>query len=194
MKVTGSAEVELLRLEAYSDADYANDQQDRRSIRGYVTMLNGRVVSYGSRKQGLNAQSTMEAEYVTMNEGARDVMCLRGLCDELMWKMQSKLANFQRNGTPAQVQRVKWLRVKHVVQQVVLVLPAPVRKRKKRKMVTVAGRLLTPHLLDEIASAQEATRANRPKRVQKQSPSTSRSDTSCTTCFDAHHTPSSDAV
>ncbi|KAE9000958.1 hypothetical protein PR002_g18045 [Phytophthora rubi] len=86
MNVTGSAEVELLRLEAYSDADYANDQQDRQSISGYVTMLNGSVVSYGSRKQGLNAQSTMEAEYVAMNEGARDVMWLRGLCDELMWK------------------------------------------------------------------------------------------------------------
>ncbi|KAE9002354.1 hypothetical protein PR001_g17341 [Phytophthora rubi] len=84
--------------------------------------------------------------------------------------MQSKLANFQRNGTPAQVQRAKWLRAKHVVQQDVLVLPAPVRKRKQRKTVTVAGSLLTQELLDEIASAQEATRAKRPKRVQKKAP------------------------
>ncbi|KAE9066510.1 hypothetical protein PF005_g28532 [Phytophthora fragariae] len=51
-------------------------------------MINGCVVSYGSRKQGLNAQSTMEAEYVAMNEGARDIMWLRGLCDELKWQYQ----------------------------------------------------------------------------------------------------------
>jgi len=53
-------------------------------------------------------------------------------------RMQNKLANFQRNGTPTEVQRAKWLRVKHVVQQDILVLPAPVRKRKQRKTVIVA--------------------------------------------------------
>ncbi|KAE9069994.1 hypothetical protein PF007_g27102 [Phytophthora fragariae] len=81
--VTGSNHVDLLRVEAYSDADYANDKEDRQSVSGYVTMVNGSVVSYGSRKQGLNAQSTMESEYIAMNEGARDIMWLRGLCDEL---------------------------------------------------------------------------------------------------------------
>ncbi|KAE8891385.1 hypothetical protein PF003_g24782 [Phytophthora fragariae] len=86
MVVTGSNHVDLLRVEAYSDADYANDKEDRQSVSGYVTMVNGSVVSYGSRKQGLNAQSTMESEYIAMNEGARDIMWLRGLCDELRWR------------------------------------------------------------------------------------------------------------
>jgi hypothetical protein len=85
MVVSCSTTVEILRLEAYSDADYANDSMDRQSISGYVTMVDGNVISYGSRKQGLNAQSTMEAEYVAMNEGARDIMWLRGLCEELRW-------------------------------------------------------------------------------------------------------------
>ena len=72
MKVAGSARSsQLLQLEVYSDADYANDPEDRQSVSGYVTLINGCVISYGSRKQGLNAQSTMEAEYVAMNEGAR---------------------------------------------------------------------------------------------------------------------------
>ncbi|KAE9007404.1 hypothetical protein PR001_g16973 [Phytophthora rubi] len=82
-------------------------------------------------------------------------------------RMQIKLANFQRNGTLVQVQRAKWLRVKHVVQQDVLVLPAPVRKRKQRKTVTVAERLLTQELLDKIASAQEAPRPKKPKRAKR---------------------------
>ena len=72
-----------VKLEVYTDADYANDKVDRQSVSGYVTQVDGNTVSYGSRKQGLNAQSTAEAEYVAMNEGTRDLMWLVGLCDEL---------------------------------------------------------------------------------------------------------------
>ncbi|KAE8878305.1 hypothetical protein PF006_g27964 [Phytophthora fragariae] len=39
-----------VRVAAYSDADYANDPVDRRSVSGYVTTLDGNVVSYASRK------------------------------------------------------------------------------------------------------------------------------------------------
>jgi hypothetical protein len=50
-------------------------------------MIHDSVVAYGSRKQGINAQSTMEAEYVAMNEGIRDLMWLKGLCEELQWQV-----------------------------------------------------------------------------------------------------------
>ncbi|KAE9045888.1 hypothetical protein PR002_g1968 [Phytophthora rubi] len=46
------------RVAAYSDEDYANDPVDRRSVSGYVTTLDGNVVSYASRKQEINALST----------------------------------------------------------------------------------------------------------------------------------------
>jgi hypothetical protein len=78
-------------------------------------------------------------------------------------RMQNKLANFQRDSTPSEVQRAKCLRVKHVVQEDVLVLSAPVRKRTQHKTVTVAGRLLTRKLLDEITSAQETTKQPEPR-------------------------------
>ncbi|KAJ0394166.1 hypothetical protein ATCC90586_002222 [Pythium insidiosum] len=65
-------------LVVYTDADYANDENDRRSISGYVTLLNGATIFYGSRKQGINALSTMEAEYIAMSEGVRDVLCKPG--------------------------------------------------------------------------------------------------------------------
>ncbi|KAE9016164.1 hypothetical protein PR001_g7958 [Phytophthora rubi] len=67
----------------FTDADYANDVDDRKSISGYVTMLDGNVVSYASRKQEINAQSTTEAEYVAMNEGTKDLLWMLGLCLEL---------------------------------------------------------------------------------------------------------------
>ncbi|GMF63018.1 unnamed protein product [Phytophthora fragariaefolia] len=72
-------------LVIYSDADYANDPADRRSISGYVTMLDGNVISYASRKQEINAMSTCEADYVAMSEAAKDVLWLQGLCKELAW-------------------------------------------------------------------------------------------------------------
>ncbi|GMF25673.1 unnamed protein product [Phytophthora fragariaefolia] len=59
MDVRDSNEVETL---LYTNADYANDPVDRKRISGYVTMVDGNVISYASWKQGLNAQSTSEAE------------------------------------------------------------------------------------------------------------------------------------
>ncbi|KAJ8531840.1 hypothetical protein ON010_g14123 [Phytophthora cinnamomi] len=70
----------------YSDADYANDPVDRQSISGYVTMLDGNVVSYASRKQEINALSSCEAEYVAMAEATKDLLWPAGLCNELSWK------------------------------------------------------------------------------------------------------------
>ncbi|DBA00468.1 TPA: hypothetical protein N0F65_002711 [Lagenidium giganteum] len=72
-------------LDVMTDADYANEQA-RKSVSGYATFLNGSLESYGSRKQELNAQSTMEAEYLAINEGVRDVIWLRKLCKELWWQ------------------------------------------------------------------------------------------------------------
>ncbi|GMF45565.1 unnamed protein product [Phytophthora fragariaefolia] len=66
------------KLVIYSDADYANDPADRRSTSGYVTMLDGNVISYASRKQEINAMSTCEAEYVAMSEAAKDILWLQG--------------------------------------------------------------------------------------------------------------------
>ncbi|DBA03389.1 TPA: hypothetical protein N0F65_004666 [Lagenidium giganteum] len=65
-----------VHLEVYTDANYADDCTDRRSISGYATLFNTSVISYGSRKQSLNAQSTRESEYLAMNEGVRDVIWL----------------------------------------------------------------------------------------------------------------------
>ncbi|OWZ03051.1 Integrase, catalytic core protein [Phytophthora megakarya] len=59
MDIEAGNEVELV---CYTDADYANDLVDRKSVSGFVTFVNGNVVSYGSRKEEINARSTTEAE------------------------------------------------------------------------------------------------------------------------------------
>ncbi|MBW0585211.1 hypothetical protein O181_124926 [Austropuccinia psidii MF-1] len=51
----------------WADADYANVKDDRKSITGYVILAFGNPVFWLSKKESVVAQSTTEAEYITMN-------------------------------------------------------------------------------------------------------------------------------
>ncbi|KAE8884915.1 hypothetical protein PF010_g28249 [Phytophthora fragariae] len=51
-------------VEAYSDADYAADKKDRKSVSGGVVMMAGAVVAWMCKKQACVALSTMESEFV----------------------------------------------------------------------------------------------------------------------------------
>jgi hypothetical protein len=75
-------------VSCFTDADYANDPADCKSVSGYVTMLDGNAISYASRKQAINAQSTAEAEYIAMSEGVKDILWAVSLCEELRWTVE----------------------------------------------------------------------------------------------------------
>ncbi|KAE9347949.1 hypothetical protein PF008_g7577 [Phytophthora fragariae] len=70
-------------IAVFTDSDYANDPDDSKSLSGYITFLDGNVISYSSRKQGINAQSSTEAEYIAKNEGVKGILWIVGLCEEL---------------------------------------------------------------------------------------------------------------
>jgi len=60
-------------LVGYSDCDWANDSVDRKSQGGHVFLTNnGGAVLWQSRKQGLIAMSTLEAEFITCSEASRE--------------------------------------------------------------------------------------------------------------------------
>ena len=71
------------QLVGYSDADYANDQDDRKSTSGYAIMLCGGAISWASRRQPVITTSTTEAEYIAMAEALKDVMWWRPLLRQL---------------------------------------------------------------------------------------------------------------
>ena len=71
-----------LQVEAFSDADYAGAQDDRRSTTGYCTYVGGNLVSWKSKKQNVVARSSAEAEYRAMAHTACEMMWVRSLLND----------------------------------------------------------------------------------------------------------------
>jgi hypothetical protein len=70
-------------LVAYTDSDWASNQDDRRSVTGYVFALSGGPVSWASRRQRTVAQSTVEAEYMATAEAVKEAIWWRRFLGEL---------------------------------------------------------------------------------------------------------------
>ena len=52
-----------LRLEAYTDAYWANSLVDRRSTIGYCTLLRGNLITWKSKNQSIAAWSSVDTEF-----------------------------------------------------------------------------------------------------------------------------------
>ncbi|KAL5746975.1 hypothetical protein ACOSP7_023965 [Xanthoceras sorbifolium] len=63
-----------LKLEAYSDADWASSVDDRWSISGHYVFLVGNLISWSSQKQIVVARSSAEAEYRFMAQLTSEVL------------------------------------------------------------------------------------------------------------------------
>jgi transposase InsO family protein len=72
-----------LRLQGYSDADWAGDIDTRRSTTGYIVMLNNGAIAWKSRRQPTVALSTMESEYMALTEATKELKWIRTLLAEL---------------------------------------------------------------------------------------------------------------
>ncbi|MBW0544001.1 hypothetical protein O181_083716 [Austropuccinia psidii MF-1] len=69
-------------LMGWADADYANDRVERKSITGNLITYLGNPVSWLSKKQSVVAQSTTEAEFISMNICAKQLRWLTYLLNE----------------------------------------------------------------------------------------------------------------
>ncbi|KRZ27699.1 Retrovirus-related Pol polyprotein from transposon TNT 1-94 [Trichinella pseudospiralis] len=67
----------------YSDSDWGNDRDDRRSISGWVVCHSGAAIAWTSKKQRTVALSTTEAEYMALSHAAKETAWLRSLQSEL---------------------------------------------------------------------------------------------------------------
>ena len=75
-------------LKGFVDADWASDVNDRKSTSGFIFMLAGGAISWGSKKQSAVALSSTEAEYIAAAHAAKEVVWLRRLLLELKQKVE----------------------------------------------------------------------------------------------------------
>ncbi|PKU84619.1 Retrovirus-related Pol polyprotein from transposon TNT 1-94 [Dendrobium catenatum] len=71
-----------LLLRSYSDADWAGDTTDRKSITGFCTFLGTTPISWCVKKQTTVAKSSTEAEYRSLSSATSDVIWLRRLLSD----------------------------------------------------------------------------------------------------------------
>ena len=77
------------KFSVYVEADYANKDNDRRSVSGVAVMVGGTVVNASSTTPHCVTLFTSEAEYVAMAQGAKTALFTKAVLDFL----QLELAN-----------------------------------------------------------------------------------------------------
>ena len=70
-------------MDANVDVDYANSQDDRRSVTGYVNFKAEGPITWQSLTQASVALSTMEAEYTALAEDTQQAIWLKMVFEEL---------------------------------------------------------------------------------------------------------------
>ena len=80
-----------MNLTGFSDADFANNIDDRRSITGYVFLLAGAPLSWNCQTQHTTALSTMESEYYAVCKAVQEALYLRMMFEETGLKVDSPL-------------------------------------------------------------------------------------------------------
>jgi len=107
---------DALIIEAFSDADWANDRGDRKSVSGWIVKFNGTPVAWSAKKQRTVALSTCEAELYALCEVPKEILWLQGLLRELKLDVQLPTVTHCDNQATVLISRngIKGERTKHI--------------------------------------------------------------------------------
>ncbi len=70
-------------LRGYCDADWAGDEDSRKSTTGFIFFINNSPVSWSSKRQASVALSTVEAEYIAATTAAQEATHLRNILHDM---------------------------------------------------------------------------------------------------------------
>lgn len=103
-------------LEAYADADWGNDPNDRRSVSGFVCKLYGSTVTWATKKQSSVALSTTEAELMALCQASCEVVWILNLLNSVEVKVVEPVSVYEDNQSciSVTVEPRKHKRMKHV--------------------------------------------------------------------------------
>ena len=73
----------VIDLQVFSDADWASDKLSRSSTSGYMILIGGDPVHWASQRQRSIAQSSTEAEYISINLAARESIWFRRFLSDI---------------------------------------------------------------------------------------------------------------
>ncbi|GFW20457.1 retrovirus-related Pol polyprotein from transposon TNT 1-94 [Trichonephila clavipes] len=76
------SKVKTLKLRCYSDSDFATNRDDRVSMGGFITFIDETPILSRTFKQKSVSLSTMEAEYVSLTEAAKEFIWLKNVIDK----------------------------------------------------------------------------------------------------------------
>ncbi|KAH9102592.1 hypothetical protein LEN26_015516 [Aphanomyces euteiches] len=91
--------------QAFSDADFANDLNDSKSISGIVITLASAAVHFSSKKQSMVGHSTTEVEFIAAAEAAKSIVWLMELLHELKYDIEQSIPLHVDNQSAIQVAR-----------------------------------------------------------------------------------------
>lgn len=68
----------------YSDADWASNKTDRRSVGAYLFFYKGSLISWCSKKQPFVSTSTCESEYMAASQAVKEAIWIQGVLGQLI--------------------------------------------------------------------------------------------------------------
>lgn len=103
-------------LVGYSDADFANDTETRRSTTGYVFIKNGAAITWSSQRQQTVALSTTEAEFMAACAATKEAIWLKQLLLDLSeFKQESVTINIDNQSAISVIKNSEFhKRCKHI--------------------------------------------------------------------------------
>ena len=73
-----------LDVVAFSDSDFGNDLESRKSVTGVVLKVGDNPIIWISRKQGVVSMSTTEAEYIAASEATKELIGVKNILEEIL--------------------------------------------------------------------------------------------------------------
>ena len=84
-------------LEAYVDADYATNPDNRKSMTGIYVVIGGGAIYWFSKQQPVVALSTAEAEYIAACQATKEVLWARKLVRDLKYETKTPTLIWEDN-------------------------------------------------------------------------------------------------